>query len=36
MEAHILPSETIFYSLLGDASHPKFKDYTQLVKAAAG
>lgn len=35
MDAHILPAETIFYSLLGDASHPKFKAYTQLVKMAA-
>lgn len=35
MEAHILPSETIFYSLLGDAGHPHFRDYTQLVKAAS-
>lgn len=34
MEAHILPSETIFYSLLGGADHPGFRDYTKLVKAA--
>ncbi|PXA03248.1 isochorismatase [Coraliomargarita sinensis] len=34
MEAHILPSETIFYSLLGSADHPLFRDYTKLVKAA--
>lgn len=34
MEAHILPSETIFYSLLGSADHPRFGDYTKLVKAA--
>lgn len=34
MEAHILPAETIFYSLLGDAEHPNFRDYTKLVKAA--
>ncbi|MEM7792263.1 MAG: isochorismatase family protein [Verrucomicrobiota bacterium] len=32
MEAHFLPSETIFYSLLGTALHPKFKAYTALVK----
>ncbi|MGB0415743.1 MAG: isochorismatase family protein [Coraliomargarita sp.] len=32
MEAHVLPSETIFYSLLGDASHPDFRAYTELVK----
>jgi len=35
MEAHILPSETIFYSLMGSAEHPQFRDYTRLVKAAA-
>lgn len=29
---HVLPSETIFYSLLHDVSHPFFKMYTQLVK----
>ena len=34
MEAHILPSETIFYSLLGSAEHPDFKAFTQLVKQA--
>lgn len=34
MGAHILPSETIFYSLLGSAEHPQFKAYTQLVKSA--
>jgi len=32
MEAHVLPSETIFYSLLGDAGHPQFREFTQLVK----
>jgi nicotinamidase-related amidase len=35
MEAHILPSETIFYSLLGSAEHPQFRNYTKLVKASA-
>lgn len=35
MDAHVLPSETIFYSLLGDATHPKFREFTRLVKAAA-
>lgn len=35
MEAHILPSETVFYSLLGSAEHPDFREYTQLVKAAS-
>jgi len=33
MDAHVLPAETIFYSLLGTAAHPQFKAYTQLVKA---
>lgn len=33
IDAHILPSETIFYSLLGTAKHPAFKDFTKLVKA---
>ncbi|MFP4157900.1 MAG: isochorismatase family protein [Opitutales bacterium] len=32
MDAHILPSETIFYSLLGSANHPQFREYTRLVK----
>ncbi|MFO8027340.1 MAG: isochorismatase family protein [Opitutales bacterium] len=35
MEAHILPSETVFYSLIGSADHPQFRAYTKLVKAAA-
>ncbi len=34
MEAHVLPSETIFYSLLGSAEHPAFREFTQLVKEA--
>ena len=33
--AHILPSETVFYALLGHAGHPFFRSYTQLVKAHA-
>lgn len=33
MEAHVLPSETIFYSLLGSAEHPAFKAMTTLVKS---
>ena len=32
---HVLPSETVFYALLRDATHPFFKTYTQLVKAHA-
>lgn len=31
--AHVLPSETVFYALLRDVSHPFFKTYTQLVKS---
>ena len=30
--AHVLPSETVFYSLLGGTAHPFFKAYTRLVK----
>lgn len=33
--AHVLPSETVFYSLLHDVKHPFFKAYTQLVKSHA-
>ena len=29
---HVLPAETIFYSLLHDVGHPFFRGYTQLVK----
>ncbi|HVU22802.1 MAG TPA: isochorismatase family protein [Opitutus sp.] len=32
---HVLPSETVFYALLRDATHPFFKTYTRLVKAHA-
>ena len=32
MDANVLPSETIFYSLLGTAEHPCFREFTQLVK----
>ncbi|MDP4611927.1 MAG: isochorismatase family protein [Opitutales bacterium] len=35
MDAHVLPSETIFYSLLGSAEHPDFKAFTELVKRYA-
>ena len=34
MDAHILPSETIFYSLLGSAEHPQFREFNELVKGA--
>jgi nicotinamidase-related amidase len=33
--AHLLPAETVFYTLLHDATHPFFKAYTQLVKKYA-
>ena len=32
MDAHILPSETIFYSLIGSAEHPQFREFNKLVK----
>ncbi|MFP4673041.1 MAG: isochorismatase family protein [Opitutales bacterium] len=32
MDVHILPAETIFYSLLGSSDHEAFRDYTRLVK----
>lgn len=30
--AQVLPSETVFYSVLGGATHPFFRSYTELVK----
>ncbi len=33
--AHVLPSETVFYSLLRDVHHPFFRPFTQLVKQHA-
>ncbi|MFM8333996.1 MAG: isochorismatase family protein [Opitutaceae bacterium] len=32
---HVIPSETVFYSLLGSARHPFFRDFTRLVKTHA-
>lgn len=29
---HVLPSEAVFYSILGDAADPEFREFTQLVK----
>jgi len=29
---HILPSESVFYSVLVGATHPRFREYTALVK----
>ena len=31
-QCHILPSESVFYSILGGANHPKFRSMTSLVK----
>ena len=31
-DCHILPSETVFYSLIRDAKDPLFRDFTKLVK----
>jgi nicotinamidase-related amidase len=33
--AYVLPSETVFYSILGAATHPSFRAYTELVKEYA-
>jgi nicotinamidase-related amidase len=32
--AQVLPVETVFYSLLGDATDPRFRAFTELVKQA--
>ena len=32
---HVLPAETVFYSILGGAEHPFFRAYTELVKKYA-
>jgi nicotinamidase-related amidase len=29
---HVLPAETVFYSMLGTSAHPRFRGYTALVK----
>lgn len=31
---HVLPTESVFYSLIADAGHPAFREFTQLVKEA--
>jgi nicotinamidase-related amidase len=31
--AHVLPSETVFYTIVRAATHPSFKAFTQLVKS---
>jgi len=33
--ARCLPSETIFYSILRDATHPRFREFVGLVKKYA-
>ena len=33
--AQVIPSETFFYGLLGDAKHPFFREFTELVKKHA-
>jgi nicotinamidase-related amidase len=33
---HLLPSEAVFYSILGEADHPAFKPFTALVKKYSG
>ena len=33
--AHVLPTETVFYAMVGDATHPQFRAFTDLVKQAA-
>jgi len=32
--AHVLPVETVFYAMLGGSDHPRFREFTALVKAA--
>lgn len=32
---NVLPSETVFYSMMGDAAHPAFRSFTKLVKSHA-
>jgi len=34
--ARLLPSETVFYSILSDSAHPHFRAFTALVKQYAG
>lgn len=33
--AHVLPAETVFYSILADAADPRFREFTKLVKSAS-
>jgi nicotinamidase-related amidase len=30
--AHVVPSETVFYTIVRGAAHPAFKSFTELVK----
>jgi hypothetical protein len=31
----VLPTETVFYAMLGDATHPQFRAFTELIKQSA-
>jgi len=33
--AHLLPVETVFFSILGDAEDDRFREFSRLIKAAA-
>jgi nicotinamidase-related amidase len=33
--ARLLPSETVFYSMVKDSTHPQFREFTTLVKQYA-
>lgn len=33
---HILPAETVFYSMLAASSHPRFRAFTEIVKRYSG
>lgn len=33
--AHVLPAETVFYSILQDAADPRLRAFTQLIKSAS-
>lgn len=33
---HLLPAETVFYSMLATSAHPKFRAFTEVVKRYAG
>jgi nicotinamidase-related amidase len=35
-ECHVLPAETVFYSMLGSSANPRFPHFTRIVKRYAG